>query len=72
MSTPSVTPVQIVALVQQVLALLVAFGINVTEAQSIAIVALSGTVGAMLLFADARIRGKRAENADKIAAAKSA
>ena len=59
---PSITPAQIVAIVQPVLATLVAFGVPMTDAQTTAILGLSTSISLMLVLADALIRRARAQN----------
>lgn len=55
--------------VGQIIAVAVAFGVNLSPDQQKAILALAATIGAVLLWADVQIRKNRAQNADKIAAA---
>lgn len=56
---PDVTKVQVIALVQAILALLIAFGIDLSAAQTEAILTLSGQLGIALVLADAGLRGAR-------------
>lgn len=70
MSTPSLTPAMIVAIVESVLAAVVAFGLDLTEAQSGALIGLAGVLAAVLIGADAGIRRERARNAVQIARTK--
>jgi hypothetical protein len=63
---PDHTNAQIAALVQAVIAVAVAFGVDITEQQSVALIALSGLIGTVLIGADAAIRRERARNADKL------
>lgn len=56
---PDITKAQIVALVQAVLALVIAFGVDLTEAQQTAIIGLAGAVAIVLPLADAIIRNGR-------------
>ena len=64
--TPDHTRLQVVAVAQAVIAAVVAFGVPITNQQSIALVALAGVIGAALVTADASIRRERARNADKL------
>ena len=64
--TPDHTRLQLVAVAQAVIAVVVAFGVPITDQQSIALVALAGVLGTALVTADAAIRRERARNADKI------
>jgi hypothetical protein len=57
---PTVTPQQIVAVVGAVIAVAVAFGLNLNTEQQAAIVALAAIVAGMLLHSDAKLRGDRA------------
>lgn len=56
---PDVTKVQIIALVQAVIGLLIAFGADITQSQRDAILELSGQLGVALILADAGLRGMR-------------
>lgn len=60
---PDIPASVIVAFVQQVLAVAVAFGAPITEAQSIAVVGLAAVCGSVLMLADARLRVARNERA---------
>jgi len=66
LSLPDATKVQVVAVVQAVLAVVVAFGVPVTDQQSVALIALAGVIGTVLIGADASIRRERARNAHKL------
>lgn len=70
MTTPSITPAQIVAFVQPFLTLLIAFGLPLTDLQVTAIIGVSGSLSTALVIADMFIRRARANNATAIAAAK--
>ena len=59
MTTPDITPAQVVALAVAALNVAVQFGVDLTDAQQQALLALVGVV-AGLLFADAHIRRGRA------------
>jgi hypothetical protein len=59
-STPDITPAQVTGLVASVLALLIAFGVSLTEVQTAAILGFTGIVVGLLLGADAAIRRGRA------------
>lgn len=56
---PDVTKVQIVAIVQPVIATAIAFGVPITDAQSVALMSLAGAVSSFLVLADALIRSGR-------------
>lgn len=64
--TPDTTRLQLVAIVQAGIAVVIAFGVPINEKQSIALIALAGVIGAALVTADAAIRRERARNADKL------
>jgi hypothetical protein len=59
METPDITRAQVVALVQAILAVIVAFGINLSDAQQTAILGLAGAIAIVLPLADAIIRNGR-------------
>lgn len=61
MRTPDITPAQIVAIVQAILALGVAYGMDVPPEARDAIVQLATVLAAVLPLGDAAIRRKRAE-----------
>lgn len=61
MKTPDITPAQVVALVQAIIAVLVAFAVPISDAQSAALLGLTTIVAAVLLGADAAIRRGRAK-----------
>ena len=63
---PDYTRAQVVAVAQAAIAVGVAFGVPITDGQSVALVALAGVIGAVLIGADASIRRERARNADKL------
>ena len=63
---PDHTRLQLVAVAQAVLAVVIAFGVPITDQQSIALIALAGVVATALVTADAAIRRERARNADKL------
>ncbi len=65
-SLPDATRVQMVALVQAVIAVVVAFGVPISDQQSVALIALAGVIGTVLIGSDAAIRRERARNADKL------
>jgi len=64
--TPDHTRIQMVAIVQAVIAVAIAFGAPISDKQSVALIALAGTLGTVLIGADAAIRRARAQNADKL------
>jgi hypothetical protein len=57
---PDITPAQIVAVVGNVIAVAVAFGVPIDAGQREAILALAGAFGAILVASDAHLRGRRA------------
>lgn len=59
METPDITKAQVIAIVQAVLALVVAFGVHLSDKQQTAIIALAGAVAVVLPVADAIIRNGR-------------
>lgn len=59
MQTPDITKAQILALVQAVIAVAVAFGVSLTSEQQAAILGLAGAVAIVLPIADAIIRNGR-------------
>lgn len=61
MSTPDITKAQAVAIVQALIALVVAFGLDVSPEARDAIVQLATVLAAVLPLADAGVRRKRAE-----------
>lgn len=61
LATPDITPAQVVAIVQAIIAVLVASTVDISDELSLAIVGLSGIIAALLLPADAIIRGNRAK-----------
>src|SRR5262245_29751860 len=63
MKLPDTTKIQIVALLQAGLAVAIAFGAPISPEQSVALVALAGVLGTVLITADAAIRRERARNA---------
>lgn len=61
-STPDITKAQIVAVVQAVLAVIVAFGGHVSPAQAQALISLSTALAVALPIADAVIRHGRSRH----------
>lgn len=59
MNTPDITKAQIVATLQAVIAVALAFGLSLTPAQQVAILGLAGIVAGTLHIADAIIRHGR-------------
>lgn len=59
MNTPDTTKAQIAALTQAILAVLIAFGVHLTQPQQLALLGLSGVVFTTLVVADAIIRHGR-------------
>ena len=66
LSLPDATRAQVVALAQAVIAVAVAFGVPISDQQSVALMALAAVIGTVLIGADAAIRRERARNADKL------
>jgi hypothetical protein len=60
---PDITPAQIVAIVGNIIAVSIAFGVHITKEQQDAILALTGALGAFLIASDAHLRGRRAHAA---------
>lgn len=60
MRTPDITPAQLLGIVAAAIALAVAFGAPITDAQSYAILGFVGTLAAVLFHSDAKIRHGRA------------
>ena len=63
---PDATRMQVVALVQAAIAVAVAFGVPISDQQSVALIALAGVVATVLITADAAIRRERSRNAEKL------
>lgn len=61
MKTPDITPVQIVAMVQAVIAVLVSFSVPISDVQSSALLGLTTIIAAVLIVGDAAIRRGRAK-----------
>lgn len=72
MQTPDFTRAQLVAIVQAVIAVAVAFSVNLSSGQQYALVGLAAVIAGILIPSDVKLRGNRASNADKIAEAKAA
>lgn len=68
MEMPDITRAQTVALVQAVIAVVVAFGVDLSDAQVTALIGLAGAIAVVLPLADAIIRNGRS----RIAAAEQA
>lgn len=68
MKRPDITPAQIAAVIQAIIAVAISFGVDISQAQSAALLGLSSIIGAGLLYGDARIR----EGRSRIEAAKQA
>ena len=58
--TPDITPAQVVAVVGAVIGTLVAFGVNISQQQTDAVIQLVTVVSSLLLVSDAVIRHGRA------------
>ncbi len=59
MSTPDVTKAQLLALAQAIIATLVAFGVNLNNAQQAALLTLSAVLASLLVAADVALRRGR-------------
>lgn len=59
MDMPDLTRAQLLAIVQSIIAAAVAFGAPISEAQSVALLALAGALAAVLVHGDATIRKSR-------------
>lgn len=66
LDAPDHTKIQVVAVIQAVIAVAIAFGVPISDEQSVALLALAGVLGTVLISADAAIRRERARNADKL------
>lgn len=62
MSTPDITKAQVVATLQAVVAVALAFGLSLTQTQQVAILGLAGVVAGTLHLADAIIRHGRSRS----------
>ena len=56
---PDITAAQIVAVVGNVIAVAVAFGVSISHQQQDAVLALAGALGAILIVGDSHLRGRR-------------
>lgn len=61
MQTPDITKAQIVAFLQPIISVAIAFGAPISDAQQVAILGLAGTLSTALLVADAVIRHGRSK-----------
>jgi hypothetical protein len=61
MHMPDITKVQIVAVVQAVIALALALGLDINDATQTSIIALAGAVSSALVIADSIIRNGRSK-----------
>lgn len=68
METPDITTAQIVAIAQALLGAVAAFGAPVTDAQSVALIALVAVIATVLMHADKGIRKSRNERVAAIEA----
>lgn len=59
MDTPDITKAQVIALLQAIIALAVAFGVSLSSEQQTAIIGLAGAIAVVLPLADAIIRNGR-------------
>lgn len=59
METPDITRAQVIAILQAFLAVLVAFGVDLSERQETALLGLAGALAVVLPLADAIIRNGR-------------
>lgn len=62
MSTPDLTPAQLLAVVKAAVAVAVAFSVPLTSTQQISLLSLAGALSAALVAADAAIRRARAQH----------
>ena len=70
MNTPSITSAQVGAVIAQVIAVAVAFGVDLDTAQQSSLLGLSGIIAIAIIWADQQIRKNRAQNAEAINATK--
>lgn len=63
--TPDITPAQVVAVVGSVIGALVAFGVDITQAQTDAVLQLVTVVAGVLIAGDAVVRHGRATGTAK-------
>lgn len=63
LETPDITKAQLVAIAESVLAVAVAFGFDLSNAERTSLLALAAVIGAFLTGADAYIRNGRAQAA---------
>jgi len=56
---PDITAAQIVAVVGAVITVAVAFGVNISKEQQVAILSLAGAVAVILVISDAHLRSRR-------------
>jgi multisubunit Na+/H+ antiporter MnhB subunit len=64
--TPDITPAQIVAVVGAVIAVLVAFGVDLSKAQTDAVIQAVSVIAGVLIAGDAVVRhGRSTGNANK-------
>lgn len=59
MEMPDVTRVQVIAIVQAIIAVIVSFGVNLSDEQQTAILGLAGALAIVLPLSDAIIRNGR-------------
>lgn len=62
MKTPDLTLAQGIAVVKNVVAVVVAFGVPLTSTERVSLIALAGSLGVVLIAADAAIRRARAQH----------
>ena len=58
---PNITAAQIVAIVGNAIAVAVAFGVTLSTQQQDALIALAGSLGAILVLSDSHLRSKRVQ-----------
>jgi hypothetical protein len=58
---PNITAAQIVAIVGNAIAVAVAFGVDLSTQQQDALLALAGSLGAILVLSDSHLRSKRVQ-----------
>lgn len=62
MKTPDLTLAQVLAVVKNVVAVAVAFGAPLSSSERVSLIALAGSLGIVLIAADAMIRRARAQH----------
>lgn len=70
MDMPDVTKIQLVAIVQPAIATAIAFGVPISDAQSVALMGMAGAVSSFLVLADALVRNGRSRMLTNVEAIK--